>query len=83
VREYGCHACHMIPGVRGARAYVGPPLTHWSRRIYIAGLLPNTPENLVRWIVDPRSVHPETAMPNTGITEAEARHIAAYLQSLR
>jgi cytochrome c len=83
IREYGCHACHTIPGVRGATALVGPPLTHWSRRIYIAGLVQNTPQYLVAWIQNPQSIHPESAMPNMGVTAEEARHIAAYLYTLR
>ena len=48
IRHYGCHGCHTIPGIAGADAMVGPPLTHWARRVYIAGELPNTPENLAR-----------------------------------
>jgi cytochrome c len=83
VRDYGCHACHTIPGVRGADALVGPPLVHWSRRVYVAGLLPNTPENLVAWIENPQRIHPESAMPNMGVTPTHARHIAAYLYTLR
>lgn len=83
VRDYGCTTCHIIPGVRGTDALVGPPLNHWARRAYIAGMLPNTPENLVAWIFDPRQVHPETAMPRVGATENDARHIAAYLYTLQ
>lgn len=83
MRQYGCNACHVIPGVRGANALVGPPLIHWSRRAYVAGLLPNTPENLVRFIHSPQLVHPQSAMPQTGISPDEARHVAAYLYTLR
>jgi cytochrome c len=83
IREHGCHSCHTIPGVRGATALVGPPLTQWSRRIYIAGLVQNTPEYLVAWLQNPQSIHPESAMPNMGVTAEEARHIAAYLYTIR
>jgi cytochrome c2 len=83
IRDYGCHSCHTIPGVRGADALVGPPLVHWSRRVYVAGLLPNTPENLVAWLENPQRIHPESAMPNMGVTPTHARHIAAYLYTLR
>jgi cytochrome c1 len=38
---------------------------------------------MVRWIVNPPFIDPLTAMPATGITEAEARDVAAYLYSLR
>jgi cytochrome c1 len=56
---------------------VGPPLLWWSRRTFIAGELPNTPENLVRWIRDPQAVEPHTAMPTLGLSDAEARDVAA------
>jgi putative membrane protein len=82
-RSYGCTSCHTIPGVRGPEAWVGPPLTGWSKRSFVAGVIPNEAENLVRWIVDPPSVNPLTAMPSTGVGEAEARHMAAYLMRLR
>lgn len=83
LREYGCQSCHLIPGVRGADGLVGPPLIHWSRRVYIAGQLPNTSENLIRWIMAPQEVDPPTAMPDMGVTEQDARDIAAYLYTLR
>jgi cytochrome c len=78
----GCGACHVIPGVRGARGVVGPPLTSFARRTFIAGVLPNAPANLVRWLVDPRLTNPKTAMPNLNLTEHDARDIAAYLYTL-
>jgi len=83
MRTYGCASCHTIPGVDGANALVGPPLTHMAHRAYVGGVLPNSPENLMRWIRDPKGVDPLTAMPNTGVTETDARHIAAYLYTLR
>lgn len=81
--RYGCAGCHTIPGVKRANGLVGPALTDVRRRMYIAGVLENTPENLIRWIVDPQAVDPGTAMPVTGITPEEARHVAAYLYALR
>jgi cytochrome c1 len=83
MRHYGCVSCHTIPGVRGADATVGPPLTAMSRRTYIAGVLPNNPANMVRWIVNPPSVDSLTAMPYLGVTAGDARTIAAYLYTLR
>lgn len=82
IRSYGCHACHTVPGVSGADALVGPPLSHWRWRVYIAGRVPNSPDALVRWIMDPRTVDPLTAMPDMGVSEADARDIAAYLFTL-
>lgn len=83
IESYGCGSCHVIPGVRTARGMVGPPLLYYSRRTIIAGELPNTPENLVTWIKNPVAVEPETAMPNLGLTDAQAKDIAAYLYTLR
>lgn len=82
IREYGCDACHTIPGVPGANALVGPPLAGIGGRMYIAGILTNTPEHMVRWIVDPRALDSATAMPKVGATETDARDIAAYLYTL-
>jgi cytochrome c2 len=83
IEHYGCGSCHTIPGVRGARALVGPPLTHWSQRGYIAGVLGNTPDNLVNWIQHPRRIVPGSDMPDLGVTEPESRSIAAYLDQIR
>jgi cytochrome c len=82
LRQYGCGSCHRIPGVAAATGNVGPPLERWARRIYIAGVLPNTPDNLVRWIVDPQAVEPGTAMPDLQVSDAQARDMAAYLHGL-
>lgn len=78
-----CGSCHVIPGVSDARGQVGPPLTHFARRTIVAGLLPNTPANLTHWIRDPQSVTRGDAMPNSPLSDAEARDVAAYLYTLR
>ena len=83
IRQYGCYTCHTIPGIANANAVVGPPLDRMGVRVYIAGRLPNTPENMIRWIIDPRGVEAHTAMPDTGVTPADARDITAYLYTLR
>ncbi len=82
ILNHGCGACHSIPGIRGARGTLAPPLTCFARRTFIAGELPNVPENLERWLMDPTSVRPNTAMPNLGLGSEEARDEAAYLYSL-
>jgi cytochrome c2 len=78
-RHYGCSGCHEIPGIPGADGKVGGPLAGLRARVYIAGVASNTPDNLIRWIVDPQAFSPRSAMPITGISEAEARDLAAYL----
>lgn len=82
LRQYGCIACHTIEGVTGPDAWVGPPLRRMSERKYIAGVLPNSRENLARWIRNPQGVDPLTAMPQLGVTEEHAQDIVAYLYSL-
>jgi cytochrome c1 len=77
--SYGCTACHRISGISEARGLVGPPLERFQQKLYIAGSLPNTPDMLVEWIQHPRQLRPGTAMPETGVGEAEARDITAYL----
>lgn len=79
LQAYGCNACHAIPGMRSTRGRTAPELGRVRQRSYLAGRLPNTPDNLVRWIVSPQSIDPGTAMPDLGVREEEARHMAAYL----
>jgi cytochrome c len=83
IGRYGCASCHTIPGIRGADALVGPPLTRIASRSYLAGQLQNTPSNMVRWIEHPQHVEKGTVMPEMGVTENDARDIAAYLYTLR
>lgn len=83
VRKYGCGACHVVPGVQGAEGRAAPPLSDFAERAFVAGILSNTPENLVEWIRFPTTVDPRTAMPDLGVSEGDARDIAAYLYTLR
>jgi cytochrome c len=83
IKGYGCGSCHIIPGVHDANGLVGPPLIKFGARTMIAGELPNTPENLERWLSNPRAVEPGTAMPDLGLTQAQTADIAAYLYTLR
>lgn len=80
---YGCGKCHTIPGIRHANGVVGPPLVWLARRTYIAGNFANTPDNLVHWVMNPPSMKPRTAMPQLGLTEPQARDVAAYLYTLK
>jgi len=81
--RFGCGGCHVIPGIEAATGQVGPELGGVARRVYVAGVATNTPDNLIRFIVDPQSVDDKSAMPKTGITVEQARDVAAYLYSLR
>lgn len=81
--QYQCGTCHVIPGVNGANGQVAVTLQAFGLRSYIAGHVPSTEEQLIRWIVDPASVVPGTLMPSMGVTPADARDMAAYLRHLR
>ena len=83
VARYGCGSCHIIPGISGASGLAGPPLSGIGNRIYIGGVLQNTPENMIRWIKDPKAVDDKTVMPNVGVTQQDAMDIAGYLYTLR
>lgn len=82
VTQSSCGACHSIPGLQQADGMVGPPLDHFARRTMIAGLLPNTPPNLIRWVRSPQAVLPGNAMPDSNLSDAQARDVAAYLYTL-
>lgn len=81
--QYQCGSCHAIPGVPASRGQVAASLEGFGRRSYIAGRHPNDPETLARWIADPAALSPGTLMPDMGVSEADARAIAAYLGRLR
>lgn len=82
VQHVGCGSCHRIPGIASARGEVGPPLDQLRKRAYIAGVLPNTFDNMVLWVAKPQTVAPGSAMPDVGLTDAEAEDVAAYLYTL-
>ena len=83
IQYYGCGSCHIIPGISGAAGLAGPPLSGIANRIYIAGVLQNTPDNMVRWIENPKAVDEKTIMPNLGVTHNDAGDIAGYLYTLQ
>jgi cytochrome c len=83
ISRYGCGSCHTIPGIPGAHGLVGPSLAGLGSRMYIAGILPNAPDNLMRWVKDPKSINPKTVMPNLGVSAQDAADIGAYLYSLK
>jgi cytochrome c1 len=76
--KYGCAACHAIPGASVPGGLAAAPLSGVADRIYLGGIVPNDPDSLVPWIVNPKQLRSRTAMPVTGISEREARDVAAY-----
>jgi putative membrane protein len=83
IEQAGCGSCHEIPGIDGAEGLVGPPLDHMGKRIFIAGLMRNTPANMMTWLQNPQEIVPGNAMPDMGITDEQARDITAYLYTLQ
>jgi cytochrome c len=81
IRRYGCAGCHTISGIPGGDGQVGGPLKDMRQRVYVGGVVINSPDNLIRWIVSPQTFSPRSAMPATGISETEARDVATYLYS--
>mgnify|MGYP003945922635 CR=1 FL=1 len=82
IDQVGCGACHVIPGLAWPQGTTGGSLEGFGERPLIAGRFPNQPGTLVAWLRDPPSLSPETAMPPTPLSEAQARDVAAYLYSL-
>lgn len=81
--QYQCGACHKIPEVPGAGGTAAPDLEGFGKLSYIAGRIPNQPAQLTAWLLDPPALKPGTPMPAMGLTEQEARHMAAFLYTLR
>jgi mono/diheme cytochrome c family protein len=83
LQQYACVTCHVIPGVVGAHNPVGPSLAGIADRKYLAGMLPNSRESMVRWLRSPQAVAPGTAMPDLGVSERDANDMAAFLETLK
>jgi cytochrome c2 len=83
IHTYACGTCHEIPGIEGADGMIGPSLAGIGDRTTLAGQLPNSPDNMIRWIRDPQNALPSTAMPDLDVSAKEARDMAAYLYTLK
>jgi cytochrome c oxidase subunit 2 len=79
-----CAACHTVRGTTAA-GELGPDLTHVGSRRWIgAGVLPNDPAAMKRWIGSGQHVKPGNLMPQfETFTDAELSALADYLESLR
>lgn len=89
--EKGCVACHQVaedgPGgtIGPLLAGIGDPA---ARPMLAAGDdeaagIPNTPENIWRWVQFPQKIKPGTEMAPQPLTEQEAADLVAYLQTLK
>jgi mono/diheme cytochrome c family protein len=70
--KYGCQSCHIVGGSGG---YVGPPLDKAGERLQ--------PGWIYRWLLNPQKYKPETLEPRSGLSDAEAKDLTAYLMSLK
>jgi cytochrome c2 len=80
--NYGCTACHAVPGVELPRGIAGPPLEGMADRAFIAGQLPNKPDVLVSFLMNPPRLVPNTGMPDVRLNLDQARDVAAFLYTL-
>ena len=77
-----CVGCHTIAGVSGG--VLGPNLSHFGGRTMLAaGMWPNTPDNVAAWVRDPQRLKPGVKMPDLGLTDEQAKAVAAYLTGLK
>jgi len=82
--QYGCNVCHVVPGVEGPQGSLGPSLAGVASRPALSfNTVQNTPENLVKYIQNPAALNPQSSMPPIGLTDADAKDIAAYLLTLK
>ncbi len=82
-KEKNCINCHSITGLM-TRGHVAPDLTHvGSRTTLAAGTIPNTPENLAKWLRNPQSVKKGVRMPEIGLSTDQIKHLTVYLEGLK
>jgi cytochrome c oxidase subunit 2 len=86
-----CVTCHAVGGTT-AKGVVGPNLTYYGSRTTIAaGLMPNTPENLSKWIHNPNAIKPGNLMGRVitpswvqaNLSEQDIADLVAYLHSMK
>jgi cytochrome c oxidase subunit 2 len=78
-----CVMCHTIGGT-DAGARLGPDLTHLASRSMLAsGTLPNTPQYLAAWIIDPQRFKKGSNMPPTPLSAGDLNALMAYLETLK
>jgi cytochrome c oxidase subunit 2 len=78
-----CANCHAIGGT-GAVANAAPDLTHVAtRRQLAAGIIPNTRQDLARWLRNPQQIKPGCLMPNFSLDDEQVTQLVAYLEGLR
>jgi len=78
-----CMLCHAIQGT-SAHAHKAPDLTHVASRAHLAaGRLPNTPQMLAAWIMEPQRIKPGVNMPAHFLPPEDIAALVAYLETLK
>ena len=82
IQERGCGGCHTVSGVPGATGVAGPNLSNIALRPTIAGdSIPNNPQMLEQWLLDPPALKPGTTMPKLGLSQQDAQDLVAFLEA--
>ena len=78
-----CVNCHAVRGTPAVGTYA-PDLTHlMTRKTLASGMVPNSPEELRRWLADPQQVKPGCLMPSFKLSDHDLDLITGYLRTLR
>jgi cytochrome c oxidase subunit 2 len=82
-QRQSCVNCHAVRGTSAQGTYA-PDLTHlMSRQTLASGMIPNTPDNLERWVDDPQKIKKGCLMPAFGLDKRDRDLVLRYLKSLR
>lgn len=75
-----CRNCHALAGVPAATATIAPDLSNLGDRQTLgAGVLPNSRENLVKWLNNPQIYKPGCYMPDFHLSPADVQALTEYL----
>lgn len=82
-KEKNCINCHSIAGLM-TKGRVAPDLTHVGSRTTLAsGTIPNTTENLAKWLKNPQSAKKGALMPDIGLEPDQIKYLTSYLEGLK
>jgi mono/diheme cytochrome c family protein len=70
--KYGCNACHNVGGEGGK---IGPALDRAGFRLNAAWVY--------RWLKNPQAMDAHTRMPALGLSDADAKAVTMYVETLR
>ena len=78
-----CVNCHRVRGT-SARGTYAPDLTHlMSRQTLAAGMVPNTRDQLRKWVTDPQQTKSGCLMPAFGLSGQQVDLLVSYLMTLK